>query len=167
MQSWVHSKFNAKQKGTITLKGSLKESIDIINKNNTLDPVAKKILEYWLPKNENDALKLWFKTDEKKVKEITEEFGEELKRAKSGEYNAWLNEPLGCTALIILLDQISRKVHKDMKKYQGDQLAISVVTLQMFRGDYEKLSSVFHSILIPCLVLTHSESIVHQRICNE
>src|SRR5262249_28740186 len=56
--------------------------------------------------------KMWFGDGRKYDAEIREKFGALHERAKRGELGSWTATPRGLMALIILLDQMSRHIHR-------------------------------------------------------
>lgn len=61
----------------------------------------------------SDRTNLWF-GDNKELKELmTQSFGKEYKAAIEGELDKWSETPRGRLALIILLDQFSRWLHRN------------------------------------------------------
>ena len=74
---------------------------------------AKDINKFWFINcNEED----WFKKDLKFDEEIISLFQTDYKKACDGHYAYWIEHPKNCLALIILLDQFSRNMFRDMKK---------------------------------------------------
>ena len=76
------------------------------------DEKIQEILNYWFGETlEGGAVgperqRLWFEKVPDVDKEITSKFQGDLEKAKSGDYSAWSQEPAGCSALILLLDQL-------------------------------------------------------------
>jgi uncharacterized protein (DUF924 family) len=55
----------------------------------------------------------WFERDDAFDAEIAARFAETLRRAAAGELEAWRETPTGALALVIVLDQFSRNLHRD------------------------------------------------------
>ena len=83
-----------------------------------------KILGYWfgglndqIPIQKNSPIvKKWFTKSNRTDKEIKEEFGDDLIKAKNGQYKDWEQTPKGRLALIILFDQFSRNIYRGTPK---------------------------------------------------
>lgn len=72
---------------------------------------------------------------------VREKFGEALKRAVVGEYDHWADTLEGQAALIILLDQFPRHIHRGTpEQYVGDEKALALARALHDRGDDKKLS---------------------------
>ena len=56
---------------------------------------------------------LWFGDSDKVKSELLQKFGGDFERAKAGELNNWVSTPRGRLALILLLDQFPRYVHRN------------------------------------------------------
>ena len=74
------------------------------------------VLTFWFGPPGSPALanaKRWFERDAAFDAEIAARFGELVKRAGAGELEAWRDTPTGALALVIVLDQFSRNLHRD------------------------------------------------------
>ncbi len=113
----------------------------------TIDPAAREapdaleILSYWFPPGIHQAdahtyqkqWLRWFAGGPEVDGEITERFGGVLERARRGELDSWAGTPRGRLALIIVLDQFSRSVHKGTPLAYAQDLA----ALRLTRGGIE------------------------------
>jgi uncharacterized protein (DUF924 family) len=61
----------------------------------------------------SDRTNLWFGEDEKLRLSLLQHFRNEYDLAVDGKLKAWEETPRGCLALIILLDQFSRTLHRN------------------------------------------------------
>jgi uncharacterized protein (DUF924 family) len=61
----------------------------------------------------SDRTNLWFGESEKLKETITKQFGKHYEQAIDGKHQEWANTPRGRLALIILLDQFSRYLHRN------------------------------------------------------
>ena len=61
--------------------------------------------------------------------EVTQRFGPLLRRGVAGELASWLEEPRSCVALIVLLDQCSRHVYRQLAQGSGAQAAADAAAL--------------------------------------
>jgi uncharacterized protein (DUF924 family) len=74
------------------------------------------VLTFWFGPPGSPPLanaKRWFERDAAFDAEIAARFGELVKRAGAGELEAWRDTPTGALALVIVLDQFSRNLHRD------------------------------------------------------
>ena len=74
------------------------------------------VLTFWFGPPGSPPLanaKRWFERDPAFDAEIAARFGELTKRAGAGELEAWRDTPTGALALVIVLDQFSRNLHRD------------------------------------------------------
>ena len=88
------------------------------------------LLDFWfgdlgladLPSS--DRTNLWFGESEKLKEMITTSFGDVYQGAINGKYDEWAETPRGRLALIILLDQFSRYLHRNSPQaFDYDKLA--------------------------------------------
>src|SRR5882762_6235373 len=95
-------------------------------------------LHYWFGHVEETALPsehrtwVWFSGDTLVDTEIKEKFSEDYQKALTGEHNDWQTTPHGLLAVIILLDQFSRHIHRN--------------TAQAFAQDSKALELCLHGI---------------------
>lgn len=80
---------------------------------------TEQILEFWFGACGADGSldpskqKMWFGDGRKYDAEIRKTFGALHERASRGELDEWAATPRGRLALIVLLDQMSRHIHRD------------------------------------------------------
>lgn len=110
----------------------------------------------------SDRTNLWFGESEKLKSLITESFGEDYKLVVEGKNVEWAQTPRGRLALIILLDQFSRYLHRN----SSDAFAFDSKAQQLcIDGLREKMD---HSLTLIERVffympLVHSESVTTQE----
>jgi len=79
----------------------------------------KSILEYWFGSTTDDAVvaagrsDLWWSKNLAVDDAIRQRFESLIRQAASGELNAWVSEPKGPLALILLTDQFPRNIYRD------------------------------------------------------
>lgn len=111
----------------------------------TLPAEAQAVLEFWFgPLDERglpspERTKRWFESDPGLDAEIRRCFGDMLERA--GQLDGWRSSARGTLALVILLDQFSRNIHRgDARAFERDALARSITMDAVDRGlDHELL----------------------------
>lgn len=91
------------------------------------------ILHYWFGRVEETVLpssnrnRIWFSGSAEVDNEIREKFGADLDKAILGEYEHWDERPRSSLALILLLDQFSRNIHRGTPMaFTQDQKALDV-----------------------------------------
>jgi uncharacterized protein (DUF924 family) len=122
------------------------------------------VLEFWFPSDNARANALWWGKDAQLDAEIRERFGLTLSAAKAGQLDEWTTTARGRVALIIVLDQLSRNIHRgDAKTYEADELARALTLEGLVRGHDRELSGIER--LFFYMPLEHSEQLEHQEQC--
>ncbi len=105
-----------------------------------------EILDFWfaaLPAEgplPAERLRLWFGGDPATDLEIRERFAPEVDRAMRGEFEEWRQTPRGALALILLLDQFTRNIHRDTPAaYAGDERALHLCRAGIAQGQDREL----------------------------
>ena len=76
------------------------------------NPKVKQILNFMFPHSMAESMNLWFGKSPKTDDYIRDTFGKDVIDAGNGKYDHWINNPIECLALIILLDQFSRNIYR-------------------------------------------------------
>ena len=105
-----------------------------------LDPLANGILDFWfVPRpGERNAVEgssapgglvtrdAWFRKDDAFDEAIRERFGVVLAAGIAGAFGDWCNEPRGCLARVVLLDQFTRNAFRGTPDaFAGDPGALA------------------------------------------
>ena len=91
-----------------------------------------EILDFWFappPEGEDRPAgkDLWFVRSARVDRAIEKRFGRLVERAKAGELDDWANTAKGRLALILLLDQFNRNMHRESPEaYAGDEKALAL-----------------------------------------
>jgi uncharacterized protein (DUF924 family) len=133
---------------------------------------AAALLELWLgPESERDApaeskRKRWFEKDPAFDAELARDYGELLAQAGRGELDAWAATARGRVALVILLDQLSRNIHRGTAaSFANDARALALAKRGVALGiDRELRGSERYFSYMPFM---HSESVADQTRCLE
>lgn len=121
------------------------------------------ILSFWFKEQELSApqidrrMEIWFSEDPLFDLEIEKEFAEEVDSASKGQLNHWSHDPLGRLALIILIDQFRRNIHRGTARaFSKDGLALRLCV----HGAMEKHDQVLTPIqkVFFYMPLQHAES---------
>lgn len=126
------------------------------------------ILNFWFGESLMTSLptveqtNLWFGYDDELVQHMREEFYEDWEKATSNAYTDWEKEPRGRLALILLLDQFTRKFFRDTpQSYEQDgraqELCIDGIRLEQDR-EIDLIERVYFY-----MPLLHSEHFEMQR----
>ncbi|MCQ4284121.1 DUF924 domain-containing protein [Pseudomonas stutzeri] len=101
---------------------------------------------------------LWFGYKPEQDEEARERFGDLTERALAGELNEWVELPHGWLALVLLLDQLPRMIHRGTPKaFAGDERALQLVRDGMAHGGDVLLAPIQRVFIY--LVLEHAENL--------
>lgn len=135
-----------------------------------MNNAIEKILEYWFGtfpdpySSDPTRVKMWFREGSRYDQEIFVSFGSIYHRAISGELDHWQEMPRGRLALIILLDQFSRHIHRGhAEAFAQDEKAQQICLDGIAAGDDLTLHRVERSFFY--LPLEHAEDIEKQKLC--
>lgn len=92
-----------------------------------------EILNFWFMEKELSApqidgrMDMWFGEDQVFDHEVAKEFADDVERASEGELDHWAHEARGRLALILLLDQFRRNIHRNTPEaFAKDKLALKL-----------------------------------------
>ncbi|MDH5388287.1 MAG: DUF924 domain-containing protein [Gammaproteobacteria bacterium] len=127
-----------------------------------MNETIERILDYWFggfPDAYSADLSrqaMWFEQGYKYDQEIFIEFGAVYQRAIEGELEHWLDIPRGRLAIIVLLDQFSRHIHRGYPEaFAQDEKAQAICLEGIGAGDDFSLHPVERSFFY--LPLQHAE----------
>ena len=127
------------------------------------------ILEFWFggfptPYTADiSKVDMWFKNGAAYDSEIFINFGVDYEKAINGELDHWVESHRGRLALIILLDQFSRHIHRGSAEAFAQDLKAQALCIDgMGAGDDMKVHSVERSFFY--LPLEHAEDIEKQAL---
>jgi len=107
-----------------------------------------------------------FRTDPAFDAEIRASFGTEVTAAVAGELDHWSTTVRGRAALILLLDQLPRNLHRGAAAaFSGDAHALELARGGVVLGDDRKLPTEMRAFFY--LPFEHSESLADQETCVE
>ena len=129
---------------------------------------VRRILDFWFSSQELDApqidsrMERWFGTDPAQDQDIREQFGELVEQALRGELDDWAGTIEGRLALILLLDQFCRNIHRGTAKaFAGDRQALRLCVEGSMNAGYKALSAVQRVFFF--MPLQHAESAAVQE----
>lgn len=133
-----------------------------------LEPRAAEIIDYWFGRVEETVMptsnrnRIWFNGGRVVDDEIKEKFGDDFDKAVLGEYDHWDATPRGSLALVIILDQFSRNIHRDTPMaFTQDQKALDVCVRGIERQFDHAISLIERAFYY--MPFMHSESIDMQQ----
>ncbi|HWE26729.1 MAG TPA: DUF924 family protein [Polyangia bacterium] len=127
------------------------------------------VLQFWIgaPAAHHDSfmkkIGRWFSVDKALDAEIRTRFGAEVQRARDGALDEWAKTPRGRLALIILLDQFTRNLHRGTPRaFENDARALALTEAGLDKNEDAGLS--FEDKIFFYLPLGHSEDVTrHER----
>ena len=92
----------------------------------------REVLQFWFSER---ARLLWFEKDAAFDEDIRARFGPMVHEAQMGGFEAWRSSPDGALALLLLIDQCARNIHRGTAKaYLGDARAREIAAEAIARG---------------------------------
>jgi uncharacterized protein (DUF924 family) len=129
-------------------------------------PTAADVLEFWFGVPPGPSRAEWFRKDAAFDAQIRNRFGALHEAASRGELEAWRAARETMLALVVVLDQFSRNLHRgDPRAFAQDALALECANEAIARGDDRVLLPVQRQFLY--LPLEHSEDLADQERCVE
>ena len=122
------------------------------------------ILQFWF--GDVDALgrsdvmhsRRWFMKDDAFDREIADRFGQTFADVRAGHREAWLDDPRGRVAYVIVLDQFPRNMFRGTARmFEGDRQALAAAVEGIARHDDAELNVNERSFLY--MPFMHSEDI--------
>lgn len=118
------------------------------------------VVDFWLAAGESR----WFTRDPAFDGQLTVRFKETLAHARDGAYDHWAETPKGMLALVILLDQFSRNIHRGTPlAFAADRKALDLAKRAVARGDHLSFPAPLAKWLI--MPFEHAEDLDAQRRC--
>lgn len=127
------------------------------------DEAIRRILDFWFSASELDApqidsrMERWFGSDPALDQRIGEEFGGLVEDAIEGKLDDWAKTTEGRLALILLLDQFCRNIHRGTARaFAGDKRALRLCVEGSINNDYRTLPAIQRVFFF--MPLQHAES---------
>ena len=127
---------------------------------------ADEILEFWFGREDDPGYgkfrEVWFRKDPAFDQEIRDRFEDFQEEAAAGALDGWREEARSCLALVILLDQFPRNMHRgDAKSYATDRKAQVTAEYAVDHTLDRELPDFQRAFLY--MPFMHSEDLEHQR----
>jgi len=123
-----------------------------------MDERITGVLKFWFepPTDEEErpvGEELWFEKSVRVDRTIQDGFGKLVEAAKAGELDDWGSSAKGRLALILLLDQFNRNIHRETPEmFQGDSKALALCFDGLDDGVDRKLNVVERLFFyMPCM----------------
>lgn len=118
------------------------------------------VIDFWFSAGEDR----WFTRDAVFDGQLSVRFRDALAQARDGAFDHWTETPRGALALIILLDQFSRNIHRGTPlAFAGDKKALTLAREAIARGDHMQFTAPQAMwFLMP---LEHAEDLDAQQRC--
>ena len=118
------------------------------------------VLDFWFAGDPGTHRKVWFEKNQD-FDATCSRFADALRDAKAGVFDHWTETPRGTLALIILLDQFSRNLHRGSSEaFAADPKAREIARTAVARGFDRMLGPVERMFVY--LPLEHSEGLADQ-----
>ncbi len=113
------------------------------------------LLDVWFAPG--DRMKRWFSRDKAFDRMLGDRFGDDLEAARAGELEHWAGYARGRLGLVVLLDQLSRNLHRGKgAAFAADGLAREHAAAAVRRGEDRLLATLERAFLY--LPFEHAES---------
>ncbi len=136
----------------------------------SFEKAIKEILHLWFGDIGDDGVVApdvrarWWKKDPEFDAMLRDRFGDYLVDARNGALDEWLATPQGTLALVVLLDQFGRNIHRNTPEmYSGDGKAAAIAEHAIDAGIDRALGPMERVFLY--MPLMHSEVLAHQDRC--
>ncbi|KAH9908276.1 hypothetical protein F4778DRAFT_776583 [Xylariomycetidae sp. FL2044] len=120
-----------------------------------MNPDIKRILTFWYDRNPIE----WIIAPDGLDTQMKTEFGDLVRQARGGELDDWGAKPEGSVALVVLLDQFSRNLHRGSPDaFGGDAKACDTASKAIARGFDQEVTVIQASSFY--MALLQQESLV-------
>lgn len=100
----------------------------------------QNILDFWFNQCEPEQ---WFMKNDDFDALLKEKFGKLVDKARAGQLDAWAETRQGTLALILLLDQMTRNIHRDTPNaFSGDDMALAICLKGIERGYLDEFETL-------------------------
>jgi uncharacterized protein (DUF924 family) len=127
---------------------------------------SEEVLEFWFGRPGDPDYgahrQAWFRRDDAFDAEIARRFGALQRRARDGALDGWAETARGALALLVLLDQFSRNLHRESPEaFASDPKALAVAKDAIARGHDRAVTPLqAHFFYLP---FEHSEALAEQE----
>jgi len=128
-----------------------------------LPPRAASLRRFWFGGDRATRFRgAWFRKDPAFDAELRHRFSDDMGLARAGRLESWQTSPAGCVALLLLLDQLPRNLHRGFPDaFSSDAQARAVADAAIARG-FDRELPVIERVFV-YLPFEHSEAMVDQQ----
>lgn len=124
--------------------------------------IENEVLTFWFGDDPEEKRAAWFEKDAAFDTEIVERFASAYEAAASGALDGMASTPLGCLALVIILDQFPRNMFRnDPRSFTTDDKALGLSKDALSKGFDQALNENQRAFL--CMPFMHSEGLADQQ----
>jgi uncharacterized protein (DUF924 family) len=127
------------------------------------DEAIRRVLDFWFSASELDApqidsrMERWFSADPAVDRQIREDYNDLVEQALAGKLDHWAQSAEGRLALILLLDQFCRHIHRgEARAFAGDKRALRLCIEGTMNNTFQTLSPIQRVFFF--MPLQHAES---------
>ena len=137
-----------------------------------MDNVRDELLAFWFGDDSDDAAvaaakaELWWGHSPATDELLRERFGAAATAAAADDLDHWAESPRGRLALILLLDQLPRAIHRDTPEAFAQDAAARILAEQGLESGMDELLRPIERLFL-YLPLEHSEDLEDQDRCVE
>ena len=131
---------------------------------------VRDILQFWFGELDKQGISppdkqaLWFSASDETDRYCRETFGDLVEQAIAGELDHWQGSGDSLMALVVLLDQMTRNIHRDTPRaFAGDARALQLALGVIDGGQHHDMPAIHRVFLY--LPLEHSEDLATQQRC--
>ena len=135
-----------------------------------MDSAIDDIHDFWFGELDDAGMcspkqrELWFKKSGATDRICRERFGTLVDEAVAGGLESWRESDRGLVALVLLLDQFTRNIHRDTPQaFAGDPRALSLAQATIASGHHRRLPAIHQVFLF--MPLEHCEDLEVQEEC--
>lgn len=123
--------------------------------------IRDQVLDFWFKEAGSET---WFVKNPDFDKVLTDRFSDTLKQAAAAEFYAWRSTAQGRLAEIIVLDQMSRNIHRDSPlAFAQDAMALTLAQEAVAAGVLDEFTQLDDRRFI-LMAYMHSESkLIHEQ----
>lgn len=132
--------------------------------------MVQQLLEEWFGETRRDPALVaernafWFGPDRDRDARLRERYGDRVAEALAGGLTHWQDDPSSRLALILLLDQLPRNIHRGTPRaFAGDHRAAALALAGIGTGMERSLCPVEQAFFY--MPLQHAEDLAAQRLC--
>jgi uncharacterized protein (DUF924 family) len=131
----------------------------------------EQILDFWFGVDfdpsappADDRQRLWFGKDSATDQLIRTRFGDGVEAAARGALDGWASHPRGRLALIVLLDQFTRNIHRDNPEAFACDAKALTLCLEGLTRDHDRALAPLQRVFF-YLPMEHAEDLALQERC--